>query len=933
MVLVKTARPVLAAVLPRSRLFRRLDQGRRPITWVWGPPGSGKTTLLASYLRVKRLGGIWYRLDDADGDPATFFYHLARAAQEAMPRRPPLPLLTPEHRPALATFARGFVRDLYAQLRSPFAIVFDNYEEIPTDSVVHEVVREACEQLPDRGRVIVSSRAALPPPFARLRAQRSIDLVDWSDLRLTSRETGAMVGRLSARRLPPAALRRLYRLADGWAAGLVLLLEQFKSGQEAGADVPEMPEGLFDYFAGEILKRESAETREVLLRTAFLPRVTPGMAETLTGEARAGAILAELHRRHYFTSKWAGPEVAYEYHPLLRAFLRSEAARRLTHRGRTALLNASASALHAAGDPDAAAALWRESGDGEALARLVEVAGPSLVEQGRYQTVQTWLGDVPTSVIESRPWLLYCRGSAGMLSDFKSAHRDLERAFRLFQKQGDRTGALLAWSTLVLSIISATQDLTSLDGWIQALDELGEEFILSGDVAVSLKATIAMTMALMLRQPHHPRIREWIERVTELAEHGGEGNLGVVANMLLAMYHFFFGALSTGRSFAEASRAAALSSGVAPAVKVTSVIWPSRYAWFTGAWGLALDHVSTGLALRAETGLELHLVGTLAEAICAMLGRGDLESAVPLLQWMDHRVAGLSTQDKAHYHFLAGWHALLDGKLKPAVHHQERALSLSQQVGIPWSEALGRLLSVQVRHELRQRDEAREHLAWLLEFAAATESDLIKCPAWLALAQLQLDDGAEQEALGALRQALAVGRAQGYVTVYGWRPHVMARLCAKALEAGIEVEYVRQLVRARQLVPDTARAEATEWPWPVRIVTLGRFEMQRDGVALRFSKKAPRRPLDLLMALVALGGVEVPEDRLTEALWPDAEGDAAQRALSINIFRLRRLLGTERAIRRQSGCVGLDSPSLLGGHLGARESARAGGGRGQGGAS
>ena len=38
----KTTRPALAGILPRARLFERLDAGRQsPVTWVSGPPGSG----------------------------------------------------------------------------------------------------------------------------------------------------------------------------------------------------------------------------------------------------------------------------------------------------------------------------------------------------------------------------------------------------------------------------------------------------------------------------------------------------------------------------------------------------------------------------------------------------------------------------------------------------------------------------------------------------------------------------------------------------------------------------------------------------------------------------------------------------------------------------------------------------------------------------
>jgi DNA-binding SARP family transcriptional activator len=179
-------------------------------------------------------------------------------------------------------------------------------------------------------------------------------------------------------------------------------------------------------------------------------------------------------------------------------------------------------------------------------------------------------------------------------------------------------------------------------------------------------------------------------------------------------------------------------------------------------------------------------------------------------------------------------------------------------------------------------------------------------PAALAEAQLRLDAGQEDEGLAALRRAMALGRERGYVNCHGWRSPVMARLCARALEAGIEVEYVKDLIRRRRLVPDPPALASEEWPWPVKVYTLGRFEVVRDGRPVTFAGKAQRRPLLLLKALIAFGGRAVREDRLIEVLWPDADGDAAQQALATTVFRLRKLLGDGRVLQRQEGQLGLD---------------------------
>jgi DNA-binding SARP family transcriptional activator len=62
----------------------------------------------------------------------------------------------------------------------------------------------------------------------------------------------------------------------------------------------------------------------------------------------------------------------------------------------------------------------------------------------------------------------------------------------------------------------------------------------------------------------------------------------------------------------------------------------------------------------------------------------------------------------------------------------------------------------------------------------------------------------------------------------------------------------------------------------------------------------------LLKALIACGGVDVPERKLLDALWPDEEGDAARRALTATLHRLRKLLGNVRSIRQAGGELTLD---------------------------
>jgi DNA-binding SARP family transcriptional activator len=77
----------------------------------------------------------------------------------------------------------------------------------------------------------------------------------------------------------------------------------------------------------------------------------------------------------------------------------------------------------------------------------------------------------------------------------------------------------------------------------------------------------------------------------------------------------------------------------------------------------------------------------------------------------------------------------------------------------------------------------------------------------------------------------------------------------------------------------------------IQTYTLGRFALLIGGAPLPQGPKAPRRSFELLKALVALGGRCVCEWKLCDALWPDAEADAARQNLKATLHRLRRLVG------------------------------------------
>jgi len=94
---------------------------------------------------------------------------------------------------------------------------------------------------------------------------------------------------------------------------------------------------------------------------------------------------------------------------------------------------------------------------------------------------------------------------------------------------------------------------------------------------------------------------------------------------------------------------------------------------------------------------------------------------------------------------------------------------------------------------------------------------------------------------------------------------------------------------------------------PVTIFTLGRFSLLINGKPADYGRKFPKRPLELLKAMIGQGGRDISISRLSELLWPDVDGDKATRSFDTTLHRLRKILGDDRVLVVRDGKLSLDS--------------------------
>jgi DNA-binding SARP family transcriptional activator len=899
-VLGKFTRPRPVSALPRPRLFRALDLAlRRPVAWVSGAPGAGKTTLASTYLARRRLRTLWYRMQADDADPATFFHYFALACAKPGQRTPALPHLTPEYLASLGAFSRRFFERAWSELKPPCAVVLDNCEHLGRDGPMHEVLRELAESLPEGIRLIVLSRAEPPAALAALRAQGAIAVLNGEELRLTEKETRELVA-LREVRMDGAALHRLHARTQGWAAGLVLALEH--SAPAAGdAPPPEAtPQVLFDYFAGEIFEKMAPEVQALLLRAALLPNMPAYRVVELTGFARAEQVLGELARSGYFTFKLApvqgAPPAVYQFHPLFREFLLRRAEETLAPAALAGVRRKAAAIVESDGDSEEAISLLIAAGAWNEVLRLATARAPDMLQQGRGRTLDAWLCTLPDALRDQSGWALYWLGMSRLASDAFDARGSLERAFRLFEYAEDTAGALTAWAGIVEAFLHEWSQFEPLDRWIAVMDERLARDARFPSPEVEARVSAAMFVALMYRQPQRPELAHWAERVRKLVLAGGDASRQILlANQLVHYYSFWCGEPASARLVVEAIRPPQGAADVGEPAYIAWCAMKAAYSWYVGENGEALRRVAEGLDASRRSGARFMNSHLDAHGVIASLAAGDLAGAERFLRDTASAMpAGLLY--RAHYHYLASLNAFFRDDGAAAEANGREAVALADEAGVPLTTAFYRVL---LAHALYRQGKPREALAALaharrISLRMRSANMLLSC--LFTTTYFLLERGRQRPALALLGRALGLARPQGCSYRSYWTPEFMGRVFGAALEHGIEMPYVQELVRRRGLAP-TADAEHLEsWPYPVRVYTLGRLRVLLDGRPLEFSGKAQKKPLELLTALIAFGGREVSEQRVTEALWPEAEGDAAHQACATALHRLRRLLGRDDAI-------------------------------------
>lgn len=883
--------------IDRTRLFSRLDGlASCPAVWVFGPPGSGKTMLLQTWIASRGIEAQW--IDVSAGDAETDV--LAMLAKRADSRRPP--------RAARQT-ADGGGRRRIAHPKAgvsgeggrarPLVVVLE-VTGIDNEGAV-AVIRDALESGLSAQAVIFLARYEPPRELSRHVLSGRLGLLDGGALRFDLDEVSRLAARLGC--TDPMATRAAHQDSAGWATGVRMLLEEsvFDPVTAAGYRAINR-QMLYSFLAREVFQALPESMQQTLIATCLLPVLSRELVAGMGGDMEDWSALSALGGQGTFLVPADSAPHALAYSKLFGEFLQHEARAALGMTGFRSLQERTAAVLSAAERPAEAIALYLASGDWVSASHRIMLDAASMLVQGRSATLHGWLAVVPSWLVDASPRLLYCLGLTQSVLDPSSAVATLDRAFHRFAAERQSVGQALVAAAAIHAIHVRYDSVDAYDPWLDRLCELMKGEILFPSASMEMHVLSMLQIALTARRPDHELLPMCTDRLLGLLGRGLEINQTVVAAASLVC-HFSWFAPDKARLVCGFVQPLLRNAALLPVNRLWWILSEANHLQLSGDRSAALAKYDEARSACLET------VDRPAAAIRAVIDAFSGDDSAASLRRDEAQAAMLSPlRRQEEQNFLTGLigRALRCGDSVRARRYAEKALLLAKSISHRSCEfeGLGWLAAVEIDSgNLSRAGELIADARGLVGDVDAPQIELHHrlLEAWAACR----GDGEEARHAG-LNAAFVYARTHGLTVGYQDLPQVLAWLCAKALERGIEPEHVRHIIRTRGLSPVDGDA-AESWPWPIDIRVLGGFEIVVEDTPIVFARKAQKKPLELLATLVMRGRAGVSQEALSEEMWADSEGDAAMSSLRMAIHRLRALLGDDAAVLVSQGRVRLNT--------------------------
>ncbi|MBF0464257.1 MAG: hypothetical protein HQK94_04135 [Nitrospirae bacterium] len=661
-------------------------------------------------------------------------------------------------------------------------------------------------------------------------------------------------------------------------------------------------EEIFSYLSEEIFEQKDPLIKDFLIKTSLCPEITVELANELTGGTSAKRILQYLTNHPFFTEVRKVGGRSYKYHDLFSEFLKVHARETLGEKY-AELQFKTAQALEKHGFFYEAAKLYSAVKAWDRLINIIYLNVKTLLDQGRTKLVIECIEGVPESVINANPWVIYWKGTCLLSENPLEARLYFETSYKKFKELNYYCGIFLSWSNIVNTYTYELRNFAPLDYWIEEFENIYDMEAQFPSKDVEERVIASVFSALLFRDPGHYMMTRFESHALKIINNDSSSTNKLFLGSNLIFYYIWNG---------RANAAKGVLDTLYPEYKKYSDLQKLMYLRTKALYYLIacqpdemIKAVEEGLTISSDTGIEFLELALYGQMIHALLQKDDVNKAQEYLNRMLESRKTFQSFELIYYNHQSSLIAARCGKFSEAIYYAENSLKAAVESGSPFLAMIHTYALVNVLIEAGQYEKTDRYFLKIMEIGKRTKSPFAEYLCLIMKSLISAHTGDDTSFSDYFKEAIEFSKQNGaFIFSYFYPANFL--IYKKALALGIEVDYVKSVIKSIGMTADDSCMEIKDWPWQVKIYALGRFQIQVDGRPVSLSGKVQKMPFSLLKALTSFGSMEQPGQCIADTLWPDSDGDLAQISFNTTLHRLRSFFQNKDVINYSNGYIKLN---------------------------
>ncbi len=313
-------------VVHRTELFEKLNSGlSRKLILVSAPAGYGKTTLLSDWINQNKIPASWLSLDNSDNDPAVFLGYVISGIQNIHQDfgQSALRLLNSPTSPSVESIASLLINELL-NISQNFLLVLDDFHLIKSNEIL-KLVTYLLEHIPGNIHIAILTRSDPALSLSRLRSQYQLVELRSSDLSFSANDISILFNKKLRLGLSIEDVYSLETKTEGWIAGLQLTALSMLGRENISEFIQDLKGDnryIMDYLMEEVLKIQTDDIKEFLLRTSILEQMSAPLCNAVLNINDSQLILETLEKNNMFVIPMDEQRSWYRYHHLFADLLK-----------------------------------------------------------------------------------------------------------------------------------------------------------------------------------------------------------------------------------------------------------------------------------------------------------------------------------------------------------------------------------------------------------------------------------------------------------------------------------------------------------------------------------------------------------------------------------------------------------------------------------